>query len=567
VRTSTGKEQVRILSTRFSRRRLGAVTALVSVCIVAALLLAPGGGATVPTGSMCNSAAKISGRGATFQWFAEFNWMQAFRDDNCGAVTDAALNGSSTGDTMVLYNGTNGDVAQVSGNQGAWLGSLSGDSENPVANNTAGFNQGKLTGSGAGITSQECRTDAFAGSDKPYNQTDLTNMRGAPGSGGCTAVTGSDPSGAQVNPFTPTGTPFPGAGDVTSPILSFPVAVSAVALGINFTAAGSNATCRNANNYHFSANQVSKLMGGDFLTWDQVIPGCLTPGGTAIPIKRVVRSDNSGTSQIMLNFLGDVDGTAGTNRAGANCESPSNPNPVSVTWNKAQPKPPGPHLWPGDDETTPTASCSQIVHGWKSGNPGVIDVCDGAHQPSSAGHTSSEYAQFDESDGAFDSNGAVCYADLPDLKIAQAAGQAPNLRLASVATANNSSIFASAANGQAANCDTSAISRPGTGNGADLVGLNATDTWASDNTGVVHSDITDKGSKYPICGPTFMLVYPLGTTPTANSRLTAAQIRTLYAYVNFIESSAGQNLLNSNFYASMPLGLYTDIRSAFQANF
>jgi hypothetical protein len=375
-----------------------------------------------------------------------------------------------------------------------------------------------------------------------------------------------------VSPFNPTAGTFPNASDVTSPIMSFPVAVSAVALGINFCAAvgptcatASNATCRNTALYHFSANQVSKIMGGDFLTWDQVIPGCLAADNvTKIPIKRVVRRDNSGTSQILLNYLGNVDGTAGTNRAGATCESPSNPVPVSVTWNKAQPKPPGPNLWPGDDAASPTANCSQIVHGWKSGNPGVIDVCDGDHAPV-PGSSSSEFATNDAS--TLDANGAVCYADLPDLQIDKVSGLAPNLRLASIATANNASVFASAANGSAANCDTSAITRPGSGAGSDLVGLNATDNWASNNASVVHSDITNKGSKYPICGPTFMLVYPLASTPAANTLLTAPQIRTLYAYVNFIESSAGQNLLNNNFYSSMPLGLYSDIRSGFQGSY
>jgi ABC-type phosphate transport system substrate-binding protein len=475
---------------------------------------------------------------------------------------------------MVLYNGTNGDVAQVSGNQGDWLGSLAGNSEAPVAAGTAGFNTGQLTGSGAGITSQECRTDAFAGTDKPYTTTDLANMNGAPGTGGCATPNNTTvppgTAGPQVSPFNPTAGTFPNAGDVTASIMSFPVAVSAVALGINFCSAvsatcatASNATCRNAALYHFSPNQVSKIMGGDFLTWDQVIPGCLAADNvTKIPIKRVVRRDNSGTSQILLNYLGNVDGTAGTNRAGATCEPP--PSPPGVAWSKAQPKPPGPGLWPGDDAASPTGTCSQIVHGWKSGNPGVIDVCDGDHAPV-PGSTATEFATNDAA--TLDANGAVCYADLPDLQIAKASGLAPNLRLASVATANNASVFASAANGSAANCDTSAITRPGSGAGPDLVGLNATDTWATNQTGVIHSDITNKGSKYPICGPTFMLVYPLGTTPAANALLTAAQIRTLYAYVNFVESSAGQNVLNNNFYASMPLGLYSDIRTAFQGSY
>lgn len=553
-----------MLSTSLSPRRVGAVTALLSVCVAAALLLAPGSGATTPTGSECNSAAKITGRGATFQWFAQFNWMSAYRDEMCGPTSDTAGNGgTSTGDTMVLYNGTNGDPAQASGNQGAWLGSLAGNSEAPVTLGTPGFNQGVLTGSGAGIRSQACRTDAFAGSDKPYNQTDLTNMRGAPGSGGCTAVTGGTAGGPQVNPFNPTSTPFPNAGDVTSPILSFPVAASAVALGLNFTVAGSTAACRNATLYHFSANQVSKIMGGDIATWDQVIPGCFAANGTTpIPVKRVVRSDNSGTSQIFLNYLGNVDGTSGTNRSGATCDT-------GIKWTKGQLNPPGPGQWPGDNSGViggNTAGCAQIVHGWKSGNPGVIDVCDGNHQPSSTGHSSSEYAAFDESDGLFDPNGAVCYADLPDLEIAKAAGQAANLRLASVATANNATIFASSVAGSAANCDTT-LTLPASGTGGDLVGLNATDTWASDNSGVVHSDITNKGSKYPICGVTFDLVYPLGTTPAANSRLTAAQIRAVYAYENYILSSAGQSVLNGNFYQALPAGTASLLRGAFQTNF
>src|SRR5262245_25540906 len=109
-----------------SKPRTLGVAAALSVCVLAALLLTSAGGATTPTaGINCTPSGKISGRGATFAWFAQWNWMRAYRDDVCGPVPDTlGPGGASTGDTMVLYNGTNGDDTQVTTNQGAYIGAL-----------------------------------------------------------------------------------------------------------------------------------------------------------------------------------------------------------------------------------------------------------------------------------------------------------------------------------------------------------------------------------------------------------------------------------------------------------
>jgi ABC-type phosphate transport system substrate-binding protein len=561
VRTSTRKDRSRALEGISKPRTLGAAAAF-AACAAAALLLASAGGATAPpAGVNCQADGKISGRGATFAWFAQWNFMRLYRSDVCGPVSDTAgPGGASTGDTMVLYNGTNGADTQVAGNQGAFIGALA----------AGNFTAGALTGSGNGRNSQICRATAFGGSDAPYTASQLATMDAVPANSNCTGS--FDPSGTAsdyFDPFNPTVSPYPNAADTQAPIMSFPIAVSDVAVIVNFNATASgtntaaNATCRSGA-LNLTPAQVSRLMGGDILNWSSVIPGCLTTTGAEIPIKRVVRRDNSGTSQIFLNYLGSIDPSRNIGGA-ASCDT-------GILWTKNQLNPLAEGQWPGDGANT--TNCSPIVHGWKNGNPGVLDVLDGAHQPT-PGAGAAFPQRFDATlSGTFDDNGAIGYADLADTENQIALG-APGFKLANVRNATNTAFVNSAA-GSGANCDTGSIVQPGAGQN-NIVGItdagtaNTTDNWATDQTSPANrADITNKGKLYPVCGMTWLLVYTGlsdGTIANPNSRLNADQRRNLYSYISFILSSPAQALLDQNFYASLPSKLSSDIRAGFQFNF
>src|SRR5262249_45577703 len=126
------------------------------------------------------------------------------------------------------------------------------------------------------------------------------------------------------------------------------------------------------------------------------------------------------------------------------------------------------------------------------------------------------------------------------------------------------------------NCNTGFIVLPG-GDDASAVGLsldltqpNTTwDTWAFDNAGGNRGDITFKGSLYPICGVTFDFVYAglSAGTSSAISRLGDNQRRTLYSYMSYALSSAGQDKLNTANYVSLPPAVAATLRRGFQANF
>src|SRR5262249_10240908 len=97
-------------------------------------------------------------------------------------------------------------------------------------------------------------------------------------------------------------------------------------------------------------------------------------------------------------------------------------------------------------------------------------------------------------------------------------------------------------------------------------------TWATDaaGTGAGKFDLTQKGTLYPICGATWLLVYTglnNGAVANANSRLNADQRRNLFSYVLYILSSPGQKVVASNFYAPLTNGLRDQERTGFIAGF
>lgn len=470
--------------------------------VVAAVVFATAGGAAVPpAGVNCSADGKISGRGATFATRAWVAFSAGFQDDVCGSVPDAQ------GNTMVLYN-------------------------NPTAN--AGGSG--LTGSGKGQEATSCRSDAFGGTDIPYDQATLATLNGAPGSiaAGCAAF-------QTYNAFyEPNPSPYPDAADIAAPVMSFPIAGSSIVVSVNLTAGDCGGSAPGA--LTFTSEIVSKLFGGDITNWNDAalrptVDGIVRNSGLAncnVPVERVVRLDRSGTTQIFKNYLQRAD----TTRTGATCQPATQWSTFAQDANNT--------AWPDG-----VGTCSPLTRGYVNGNTGVLGTCAGTSgQPANPG--------------------AVCYADLAD----QVSGSYPNLIRSTLRNATDTTFVSAQSGTSRANCNFASISPPGGGT-AGAVGLNTggnPDNWAIDGPVGNRGDITFRGTGYPICGLTFAFVYTglnNGAVANAISRLTANQRRTLYSYMSYILSSGGQARLTINNvnYQSMPTALRDTLRTGFQNNY
>jgi ABC-type phosphate transport system substrate-binding protein len=442
------------------------------------LLLTGETGAANPHGTPCVSP--VNGRGATFQTNAEIALANPYVTDPVSPCAGAS--------PLVSYN-------------------------YPAAVGAG------ATGSGNGQKAASCRTDAFAGTDIPYDTATLSLLNGAPGATGGCAITFTPP-----NP--PNSGTFPDPNDVQAPIMSFPIAAGAVGQGYHLTS--SDCGGRTVGTLKLTGKMISLLIGGEIANWNDAR---LRTGGVNavlshcnVAVTRVVRLDKSGTTQIYKNYLAKVDPT----RAGAVCD-------------------------PGDSWTTlaqdahnldwPTgAGCSTLTRPATSGNPAVVTLC-------------------------LSTDGSFCYGDIADFAL-------QGLVSATVRNhANSSFVAALKTNGithqkTQSNCDTSTATLPGT-TAADAVGLNGSDNWASDNASGNHGNITNIGSAYPICGLTFALVYSglHKTSGGAIAALSLNQRQTLFDYFAFVLTTAGQAHLGTQYYAPVTSTWLSKLRSGFKANF
>ncbi len=390
------------------------------------------------------------------------------------------------------------------------------------------------TGSGNGVKAASCRTDAFAGTDIPYSRAQLEQLNGAPGATGGCSITFEPP-------FEPKSAPFPNANDIQANVMAFPVGGSSVTVAVHLTggAGGSCPTGTVPTSLKFTPKEVSRIYGGDAQTWNDAElvkenPGLSTCTG---PITRVVRFDSSGTTNILKQYLIRVD----NERAGAVCKGEG--NSVVHNWEAYFTTN---TEWPGKQHVGEEGTCSAITTGAASGGPELI-------------------AKLKETAGG------VGYIDL-----AEAVGQA-GIVLASVQNATGTKFEAPSIGGGPANCLYSSLPAPPGSSNSDAVGLNAEDNWSNNNEGYAsapanHENATDLGSKYPICGLTFDLVYTglnsnNGEGKSANSRLTADQRRTIYSFFTFILSSAGQEVPGKIHYAPLPSSWLPKLEQGFQENF
>jgi len=405
--------------------------------------------------------------------------------------------------------------------------------KDPAGNTMVAYNypeaeKNSATGSGAGVKAASCRTDAFSGTDKPYSENSLKELNNVPGTtGGCAL--------AFAPPFTPTvkENKFPEAADSTAPIMSFPIAGSSVTVPVNLTGGG---ICTKAvpTSLKFTGREISRLFGGEVAKWnDKEITETdpiLTTDECNGAVTRVVRQDSSGTTGIFKNYLIGVDGA----RAEAKC-APGKEWSAYTAKNEQ---------WPGLQKPGEEGECSAIVHPAKSGNPEVLNTL--AATP-----------------------GGIGYVDLPQEAAAVAEGA--TLITPSVQNAVKTA-FVAPNTGKAANCTYAGIvTPPGNGSAAEAVGLFNTEgkNWA-ENAEPNENNVTDKGSKYAICGLTWDLVYSgLDNGEVANpiAGLTADQRRTEYALFTFVLSSAAQDVLSTIDYAPLPAGWLQQLREGFQENF
>src|SRR5262245_53629709 len=182
-----------------------------------------------------------------------------------------------------------------------------------VAYNYPAAEAASATGSGAGIKAASCRTDAFSGSDKPYNNAQLKEMDGAPGATGGCAISFVPP----FQPNNPTEWPLKKVGeeDAAGNIMSFPIGGSSVAVVLHL---GTTACKVRPAELNFTSKELSRIMGGDAKEWGDAELVATNPAlkeCEKAKITRVVRQDDSGTTGIFKRYLTHVDNT----RTGAVC--------------------------------------------------------------------------------------------------------------------------------------------------------------------------------------------------------------------------------------------------------
>ena len=463
------------------------------------------------------SNGKISGRGSTYQNNLQEELAKDFRNDVCGPTgTETAqdkIGGTERGEagnTMLAYN-----YVEAEKNSG--------------------------TGSGAGLKAASCRTDAFAGTDLPYSEAQLKELNEAPE----TLVKNEGKTCAATItfkfPFQPNEPPkeWPdreaGKEDTTAPIMSFPVGGASVALPVHLTAA----TCENnpANvptSLKFTAHEVSRIFGGEAATWSDTELAGTNPALKKCPgaITRVVRFDNSGTTNIFKSYLIRAE----TPRAGGA------PTCAKESWAFYNGSPNT--KWP---EASEGGTCTAVVTAGKSGGPALIEKLKTVE-------------------------GGIGYADLSNATGPEVEGA--GFVNPTVQNAIKTS-FQSPEEGNGANCTYKVVSLPGV-TAEESVGLNIKNNWSNNNetnagSPANHENPTDLGSLYPICGLTFDLVYTglSNTEGKANpiSRLSANQRRTLYSYMSYILSSEGQEHLGSIEYAPLPTTWLPLLREGFQEKF
>jgi hypothetical protein len=259
-------------------------------------------------------------------------------------------------------------------------------------------------------------------------------------------------------------------------------------------------------------------MGGDVTNWNQLSSNPVGTYGLAsespaddglatcnLPLTRIVRADNSGTTNIFQNYMINTDNARNTGPEltqqcpGTVSGSPGTPASPPEAWNLYQAWPGSNASWPGypnlasgtpANEPTANASdgtCSTLLFAGHNtatmGNPPV-------YAPNSGGPALFGLLQ--------NISGGVGYLDLSD---AVDVNENPNGDTIAVPSlpAGDGSGYQVSQSGNGANCKvTTAVP---TGSPANAVGLSSSNNWANNNS-INHDNITNAGNQYPLCGMT-----------------------------------------------------------------
>lgn len=488
-------------------------------------------------GTACQQDGKISGRGSTFQTNAlNLVLIAGYTNNVCGPVggaTNLAPGYGGTdpaGSNMLAYNYSEGGTA--------------------VKN-----------GSGAGIAAMECRTDPFAGTDLPYNNTQLAAMNGAPGTGqtcpGSTAANVTSFLGIASPPYPPGGAsgPYPNPAETTpgfngtsftcsdtnSPtscgVMSVPVAAGAVAIAVNL-----NGVCTSGppTGLDITSHEFDEIWQGTINQWNDpqlvATDPILSTDGCSGFIQRIVRSDNSGTSAITKNDLNGID-------SGTLCDGEAQQPDTYGAWGASGSASPN-TTWPEgctdvNSNTAPAVYAAgtiatSTVSATNTGSPNLIALLTSNSTPSgdqprggtsggTAGDCPPHYTGTANNCGG---EGGIGYAEL-GLWGSLPSGDSFVLLESAGATATNglgdgtppsNSFVSPGSPGAASNCNVGINGLPGA-SVDEAVGLGGTnDNWANDagapatvgGTGSPNEqkeNITFSGSGYPACGLTFDFVY------------------------------------------------------------
>jgi ABC-type phosphate transport system substrate-binding protein len=346
-------------------------------------------------------------------------------------------------------------------------------------------------------------------------------------------------------PYTPN-TPYPAASDATDPVLNFPVAGGTVAFGYNLGAT-SCTTPANLAPLQFTSAEIENIWNGTDTNWNSADLVATNPtlgagagnAGCTGPIKRQARSDNSGTTGIVMFYMSHINSSAsvcGTGRDWAVVSS-------ATTNSFALPTAGSNNVWP----TGGTCAAAQPTE--SQGTPGVISAVS-------------------------TTDGAIGYGELGDWST-----RAPSVPLAALADPTGATFQTPSP----ANCTSLGSNNlPGGGGATDAVGLNGSPAgsgaanWAADalTLGAPNkADQTFQGAGYPVCALTWDMVLKNAHLPAANTTtnpligLTNDQRATMYAYFLYLLSPGAQLKLASAGYAPLPAAWPATIRSGIVANY
>jgi ABC-type phosphate transport system substrate-binding protein len=513
------------------------------------LALAPASLAVTPayppaTGINCQSQdGKVDGRGSTLQVWLQYAFIGAYSNDVCGGSVAADASADAIGNAglgvdndvtdpgSAFYNLPNG--TQFGRN---WM--LSYDDPQAQALGAAGANA--ATGSGSGETAIGCDAVGFSGTDIPVTSQQLSQMEAPPvvGSG-----SGSGPSfwesvgkncdpvgtaGGLDTPFSPlplgqdasgtdgatTADSFPNPGDTFTgqQVMLFPIGISAVTMFANLPKACGTGTLK------LSGADLAGIWGGSITDWSQITDAGFTAGSvctTGLPIVRVVRSDNSGTTQSFDNYLADANGYSATT-----CDAATGDHSQTFAQlqnNQAQSQNSDAY-WPGTGGKISIPSGATAPNVYSSGTSSVGGyahtnalICG---SPILASQNAGGPALIDLAETV---SGAIGYADYADT-------QHDTSNFASSVTNNKMDVFnvqsssgsypadavAPITSTKASNCSAAGASLPG--GATDAVNLNQPGDWdLTAETAPNQSDddiaYADEGSTYPICSLTWDFVW------------------------------------------------------------